>query len=118
MRARVFLLSALVFVLATLLASADSGIHASINTQHSPPSLTHREGSLPEDKTWTMNVSTTVDNCNWWNNFGDIIVGAPNATSEKLTFESVCATSLWGGTDIDVFNTGVKIASVRAARPP
>jgi len=114
MRSCVFILPALVFILAPLLASAESGTGSTIYT-HPTPASAHREGSLPEDKTWTLNVSTTVDNCNWWNNYGDIVVhGAPNTTSEKLTFESVCATSFWGGTDIDVFNSGVKIASVRA----
>jgi hypothetical protein len=65
-----------------------------------PAAPVHHEGLQPEDKIWTMNVSTTVDNCNWWNNYGDIAVGAPSAPSEKLTFESACMSSFWGGTDI------------------
>ncbi len=96
-------LYSLLFVLSPLLAIADST---------SPPTSGHQEGARPEDSIWTKNVSTMVDNCNWWNNFGDIAVGSP--ASEKLTFESVCETSLWGGLDINVFNKGDRVASVRA----
>jgi hypothetical protein len=103
---------ALLLFLSPLLAIADSATSVKLNTP-SPAMPAHPEGARPEDAMWTKNVSTTVDNCNWWNNFGDISIGAPGS-SEKLTFESVCETSLWGGLDINVFNKGVRVAYVRA----
>ncbi len=106
-----FVLS-LLLVLSPLLAMADSATGVKLSTP-SPQTIAHEEGSRPEDAIWTKNVSTMVDNCNWWNNFGDIAVGSPHS-SEKLTFESLCETSLWGGLDINVFNKGVRVASVRA----
>jgi hypothetical protein len=97
------------FVLSSMLAIAECG--SGITTS---PSAAVPPGAHPGDTIWTMNVSTTVDNCNWWNNYGDIAVGSSNGISGNLTFESVCKTSLWGGLDINVLNNDVVIASVRA----
>jgi hypothetical protein len=98
-------------ILSFLLVKADSN---DVEAKSHSPRSSLPAGALPGDQIWSMNVSTTVDNCNWWNNYGDIVVGSPNAVLEKLTFESVCTSSFWGGTDIDVFNNGQKIASVRS----
>ena len=103
----------LLVALFPLLSAADSASGVKLNAA-SPATSAHVEGASPEDAIWAKNVSTLVDNCNWWNNYGDIVVGSPNAAVEKLTFESVCATSFWGGLDINVFNKGARIAYVRA----
>jgi hypothetical protein len=103
-------LTALV-ILCPLLSAAESASAAI------PRTPAHHEGAQAEDALWTKNVSTTVDNCNWWNNYGEVAVGSPGGAAANLTFESVCATSLWGGLDIDVFNKGARIACVPNSLP-
>ena len=104
MLSRVFRTLAECFILSSMLA---------MGIATSPPAVVP-PGAHPGDAIWTMNVSTTVDNCNWWNNYGDIAVGSPNGIGGNLTFESVCQTSFWGGLDINVLNNDRMIAFVRA----